>query len=123
MTRRNFAAVFVPLVVLGAMLVSASPASADVLIHVPKSQVCVGKTFAVGVWYQSHSGGPRSYRINVYAPGGRRIYHAEGLASSAAWSTTRIPAARAGDYRTVYRPGPEVKNQWVARFHTDAQHC
>ncbi len=123
MTHRILTAVAVPVIVLAAMLVGASSASADVLVNAPKSRVCVGKTFAVGVWYQAYSGGPRSYRINVYAPSGRRVYHAEGLASAAAWTMTRIPAAHAGSYRTVYRPGPKVKNQWVARFSTKARTC
>lgn len=56
---------------LGLTLVNAPGASADVLISQPESRVCVGRPFTVGVWYQSYSGGPRRYRIDVYAPGGR----------------------------------------------------
>jgi hypothetical protein len=33
----------------------------------PSSTVCQHRQFKVGVWYQSYSGGPRTYRVDVYA--------------------------------------------------------
>lgn len=102
-------------------LVNAPSASADVLISVPKSQVCAGNPFRVGVWYQSYSGGPRGYRIDVYGPLGKRIFHTEGKATTQ-WRYWRIFTNRAGRYTTVYH-GSSNNGPWVARKYTRAVRC
>lgn len=71
------------------------------LVNVPASSVCIGKTFIVGVWYQQYSGGPRAYRIAVYNPGGARIFYKLGTAPSSNWASWKIRATRVGKYRTV----------------------
>jgi hypothetical protein len=106
---------------LALALVQVPSASADVLISVPKSRVCVGHPFKVGVWYQSYSGGPRAYRIDVYGPNGHKVFHRAGNARGN-WRYWRVPTTRLGRYKTVYhassRNGP-----WKDTEHTRATRC
>jgi hypothetical protein len=94
-----------------------------VLVNQPVSKVCVGKKFTVGVWYQQFSGGSRAYRVHVYNPRWRLIFHRHGRASAAAWKLWRIRARQAGKYHTTYT----VKNpsgQWYKyRVITRARRC
>jgi hypothetical protein len=82
-----------------------------VLVNQPASKVCVGKKFTVGVWYQQFSGGSRAYRVHVYSPRWRLIFHRHGRASATAWKLWHIRAGQPGKYHTTYT----VKNssgQW-----------
>lgn len=107
---------------LGLTLVNAPGASADVLISGPDSRVCAGSPFTVGVWYQSYSGGPRRYRIDVYAPGGRKIFHVEGKATSRRWQYWRVPTTRLGRYKTVYHASSS-NGPWQYTARTRALRC
>ncbi len=111
----------VPLV-FGITLASAPSATADVLVSSPRAKVCVGRPFSVGVWYQSYSGGPRGYRIDVYAPGGRKVFHVEGKATSGNWQDWRVPTTRVGRYTTVYH-GSSHNGPWRYKATTRAVRC
>lgn len=96
----------------------------DVLINQPASSVCVGKTFTVGVWYQSFSGGSRAYRVDVSNPDGKRILYKHGRAPSSAWKFWKVRARIAGRYRTVYWTHPPGSGSWSPyRARTKAHHC
>lgn len=77
----------------------------------------------VGVWYQSYSGGSRTYRVDVYAPSGRRVLHERGKAGSDHWRYWRIKARSQGTYKTVYRSGSNVADPWRAVFRTRSRPC
>ena len=47
----------------------AASANADVLVNQPRPSVACGKSFTLGVWYQSFSGGPNWATITVKAQG------------------------------------------------------
>jgi hypothetical protein len=98
----------------------AGPASADVLVNQPRTQVCVGHTFRVGVWYQAFSGGSRHYRVRVWNPAGRKLLDVSGRASSDAWRFWRIHPHRTGVFRTVYGFGTGVA---PLTFRTRARAC
>ena len=105
-------------------VVSAAPASADVLISGPSpDRVCVGANIKVGVWYQSYSGGPRSYRVSVYRPDGKRVFHAHGKAPSKNWRYWKVRTHDPGRYKTVFRSGRNVDNQWRVVGRTRAIRC
>ncbi len=114
-----FAALIVP---VQASATSVKPA--DVLVNQPVGSVCVGKTFTVGVWYQSFSGNSRAYRIDVYNPHGTRVLFKHGKAPSSAWRFWRVRAKLAGRYRTVYWTHPPGSGAWAPyRARTKAHHC
>lgn len=121
-TARILGAMTAAVLMVGASLTVAAPASADVLVNSPAQRVCRGHTFKVGVWYQAHSGGPRSYRVNVYRPNGRRVFHAHGKASARGWKLWRIRAKRVGTYKTVYR-GRSSNGPWKATMRTRSRRC
>src|SRR3954447_14347835 len=66
MIRRFVAAIGLALVLT--LVGSVTPASADVLVNAPRSQVCKGQGFRVGVWYQSFSGGLAGIESACTAP-------------------------------------------------------
>jgi hypothetical protein len=100
------------------VLIFASVASADVLVHAVKRNAFCTDRIRVGVWYQAWSGGPRAYSISVYNPSRRRIFYRRGLASTTwrffSFRPIALPGVRFGHgtYKTVYRnagfPGPVV---------------
>jgi len=95
-----------------------------VLINQPVRSVCVGKTFMVGVWYQSFSGGSRAYRVDVYNPHGTRVLYKHGRAPSSNWKLWKVRAKLAGRYRTVYWTHPGTSRKWVPyRAKTRAHRC
>jgi hypothetical protein len=107
--------------VLGGSLVVAAPASADVLVNWPGHRVCRGASIKVGVWYQSYSGGPRHYTVDVFAPGGRRVFHSQGRATTR-WRFWRVRAAKLGRYRVVYR-GSSSQGPWRAAYRVRSRRC
>jgi hypothetical protein len=82
-----------------------------VLVNQPASKVCVGTRFAVGVWYQSFSGGSRAYRIAVYNPKGTLVFWKRGYATTT-WQFWHIRAWRTGKFRTVYHT-KNTSGQWI----------
>lgn len=62
-----------PLLALIACCSFAAPASADVLLEPPPSRMTTSGCLGLGVWYQQYSGGPRTIRVSVYRPSGRRV--------------------------------------------------
>jgi hypothetical protein len=95
-------------------------ASAAVLISQPRERICIeGKAkIEVGVWYQSYSGGPRWFSIELYNPRGKLVLYRKGLATTTWKIWGYDPPARpiyggrgataypVGTYKTVYRvPG------------------
>ena len=58
---------------VGAAVLPAAPASAEVLINYPGTAVKVGHTFTVGDWFQQWSGGSRWFSTTVYGPTGARV--------------------------------------------------
>jgi hypothetical protein len=108
---------------LAATVLPAAPASADVLVSAPHSSVCQDRHFKVGVWYQSYSGEPRTYRVDVYAPSGRRVLHEQGKARADHWRYWRIEARAGGSYKTVYRSGRSVADPWRAVYRTRSRPC
>jgi len=72
-------------------------------------------------WYQSYSGGPRRYTINVYRPDGRRVFHRHGRATKH-WQIWRVRAHKLGRYRVVYRGGP-LKDPWTAVYRVRSRRC
>ena len=109
-------------VLVTATLVAAAPASADVLVEIPRSQVCVGDQFRVGVWYQEFSGGPRTYRLRVTGPSGHVVLSKHGKAT-VHWKYWHVTADAAGVHKTLYRPGRGVEDQWHIRARTRATRC
>jgi len=121
--RKRLIAFVLPAVVallVGGSLLVAPPASADVLVSSPESRVCRGHAFHVGVVYQSYSGGPHRYRIDVYQPGGRRVFHAHGRVKRARdW---RVWADRLGRYRVVYHASSS-RGPWKRVFRVRSRRC
>jgi hypothetical protein len=94
-----------------------------VLVNQPPARVCVGQKIKVGVWYQP-SGGSRRYRVDVYNPKGKRVFHRHGRATSAHWRFWYVPATMAGRYRTVYWGHFRNAKDWTPyRAKTIAHHC
>jgi hypothetical protein len=48
-------------------------ASADVLLSAPPTRMTNSGCLTLGVWYQQYSGGPRTIRVSVFRPSGRRV--------------------------------------------------
>ena len=98
-------------------------APAVVLVNQPPARICVGKKIQVGVWYQP-SGGSRRYRVDVYNPKGKRVFHRHGKATSAHWRFWYVPTTMAGRYRTVYWGHFKNPGTWTPyRARTIARHC
>jgi hypothetical protein len=94
-----------------------------VLVNQPPARVCVGQKIQVGVWYQP-SGGSRRYRVDVYNPKGKRIFHRHGRAPSSHWRFWYVRAAMAGRYRVVYWGHFKNPKTWTPyRTKTIAHHC
>jgi hypothetical protein len=87
---------------IGAAVLPAVPASAEVLINYPGTSVRVGHTFTVGNWFQPASGGSRWFTTSVYSPTGARIFHEVGYAPSTHWDLWPIKATRTGNYKVRY---------------------
>jgi hypothetical protein len=69
-------------------------AGATVEFNSPKSAVCVGGTFEIGVWYQS-SGGSHAYTVRISSPSGKVVFEHRGNATTT-WRMWNIRAAQAG---------------------------
>jgi hypothetical protein len=94
-----------------------------VLVNQPPSRICVGRKIQVGVWYQ-RSGGSRRYRVDVYNPKGKRVFHRHGRAPSSHWRFWYVRAAMAGRYRIVYWGHFKNPKTWTPyRARTIARHC
>jgi hypothetical protein len=87
---------------IGAAVLPAAPASAEVLINYPGPSVKVGHTFTVGDWFQQWSGGSRWFTTTVYSPTGSRVFHETGYAPSTHWDMWTIRATRSGAYKVRY---------------------
>jgi hypothetical protein len=88
---------------IGAAVLPAAPASAQVLINYPATSVKVGHTFSVGDWFQPVSGGSRWFTTAVYSPTGVRVLHEVGYAPSTRWDFWTIRATRTGSYHVEYQ--------------------
>lgn len=87
----------------GATLVTAAPASADVLLNYDGGTIHLGQSMQVGVWYQQFSGGPRGYWAGVWSyPARRWIFTRSGQAPSTGWRLWPVKPTRRGEYATVY---------------------
>jgi hypothetical protein len=64
---------YLPLAIILGLLVTAAPASADVLLSAPLSRATSSACISIGVWYQAYSGGPRTVSVSLYRPDGRRV--------------------------------------------------
>jgi hypothetical protein len=89
-----------------ALLAAAAPAHADVLVSAPPRAIDCGRSIEVGVWYQSHSGGPRRARIAIRTRAGRLLWR-KRVRATTRWRYWRYEPPRCGRrYRVVYRvPG------------------
>lgn len=87
---------------VGAAVLPAAPASAEVLINYPGPSVRTGHTFTVGDWFQQWSGGSRWFATTVYGPTGARVFHQTGYAPSTHWDMWTVKATRPGDYKVLY---------------------
>jgi hypothetical protein len=87
---------------IGAAVLPAAPASAEVLINYPGAAVKVGHTFTVGDWFQQWSGGSRWFATTVYSPTGARVFRETGYAPSTHWDMWTIRASRSGRYKVLY---------------------
>ena len=91
---------FMGSVLLG-LLSSVTTANADVLVNSPAPSVCAGSTFQVGVWYQSYSGGPHAYWLEVFGPTGQLLLNRFGDATTT-WTFWAVRTTKVGVYRSVY---------------------
>ena len=65
-----------------AAVMTAAPASADVLVNYDGGTTRLGQSLDVGVWYQAFSGGPRGYWEGVWShPQHKWIFTQSGQAS------------------------------------------
>src|ERR1700761_4832222 len=87
---------------VGAAVLPAAPASAEVLINYPGTAVKVGHTFTVGDWFQQWSGGSRWFTTDVYGPTGTRVFHQTGYAPSPHWALWTIKAPPPGRSQVRY---------------------
>ena len=133
MYRLRMAAAAVMMACLAAAVVgSGSPARAAavttvtpsvVLVNQPPARVCLGRKIQVGVFYQ-RSGGSRRYRVDVYNPKGKRVFHRHGRAPSSHWRFWYVRAAMVGRYRIVYWGHFKNPKTWTPyRARTIARHC
>jgi hypothetical protein len=92
------------IVLAGAMaLTSAGAAKADVLVNYDAGTIHFGHSLKLGVWYQSFSGGPRSYWEGVWSvPQRKWIFQHYGNASSGSWQFWYVKPSERGEYLTVY---------------------
>jgi hypothetical protein len=77
-----------------------TPVGATVEFNAPRSAVCVGSTFEIGVWYQS-SGGSHAYSVRVSDPSGKVVFDHRGNATTT-WRMWNIRATHVGTYKTLY---------------------
>lgn len=84
------------------LIVAMAPAArADVLIRDPGTRICLTRSIKVGVWYQSYSGGPRTFRIKILDPRGNTVFRKSGRATTT-WRYWRYRPTRLGVYKVVY---------------------
>jgi hypothetical protein len=122
-TRATLAATIV-ILIFAVSGVTATTASAVVLVNRPVSRICAGHRFTVGVWYQSISGGSRAYRISIWGPRHVRFFFRHGVASAKHWRFWKVKAGRRGRYRIVYsghRPGAKKWTKFQMFVH--ARRC
>ena len=94
------------------------PAGATVEFNSPKSAVCVGGIFKIGVWYQS-SGGSHAYTVRVSSSSGKVVFELRGNATTT-WRMWNIRAAQAGTYKTLYT---SVSPKGQLTWRTTARAC
>jgi hypothetical protein len=99
LSRVGLAGALIGITILTSVMMS-PPAGATVEFNSPKSAVCVGGTFKIGVWYQS-SGGSHAYTVRVSSPSGKVVFEHGGNATTT-WRMWNIRAAQAGTYKTLY---------------------
>lgn len=98
-------------------LLAPQPARADVLVSYPGKSVCVSKTIKLGVWYQSYSGGPRTFRVKVVDPAGNIVLQKSGRATTT-WRYWRYRPQRTGVHKVVYSSAG-----WRAPYKVDVNDC
>jgi hypothetical protein len=112
--RRSMFCAAVVLASLGAGALAAL-AKADVLVHSQPPRLCLGKPMQVGVWYQSYSGGPRWFQIEIYDPERQLVLFRRGIAATS-WKYWTYVLRHAGTYRTLYTvPGGRSIEQTSVR--------
>ena len=103
--RLIFAATALMLTVLsgaGAVVATAAPASAEVLLNDDAGTIRLGHHMEVGVWYQQYSGGPSGYWAGVWSyPQHKWIFTSSGHATTT-WKFWWVKPATRGEYATVY---------------------
>src|ERR1039457_5433378 len=117
LSRVGIAGALIGITILTSVMMS-PPAGATVEFNSPKSAVCVGGIFKIGVWYQS-SGGSRAYTVRVSSPSGKVVFELRGSATTT-WRMWNIRAAQAGTYKTLYT-SISPKSQFTLR--TTARVC
>jgi hypothetical protein len=87
----------------GAVLATATPASADVLVNDDSGTIHLGHSMQVGVWYQQFSGGPKGYWAGVWSVSAHKwIFTRSGYVSATGWKMWSVKPAKRGEYHTVY---------------------
>ena len=82
--------------------VTASPASADVLVNDDGGSISLGRHLVLGVWDQQFSGGPTDYWAGVWSyPAHRWIFIRSGHATTS-WLDWAVKPGQRGKYATVY---------------------
>src|SRR4051794_36908788 len=94
----------------GVVALAAAPASADVLVDPPSKHLTTSGCIALGVWYQSYSGGPRTVRVSVYYRGGLKARRT--LRATTRWGCR---AASAGSAPSDRAPGSGTSRRRTAR--------
>lgn len=90
-------------VVEGVAAVSASAASADVLVNaIEPPTVSCGKPVTPGIWYQSFSGGPRWARLMIKTRRGKVVWRKRATATTR-WRYWRFRGACGTRYVLTYR--------------------
>jgi hypothetical protein len=87
----------------GAVLATATPASADVLVNYDGGTIHLGQSMRVGVWYQQSSGGSKGYWAGVWSVSEHKwIFTRSGYAPATGWKYWSVKPPKRGKYHTVY---------------------
>jgi hypothetical protein len=87
----------------GAVLATATPASADVLVNYDGGTIHLWQSMRVGVWYQQSSGGSKGYWAGVWSVSAHKwIFTRSGYASATGWKYWSVKPPKRGKYHTVY---------------------
>jgi hypothetical protein len=105
-----------------ALAVSASPASAAVLVHAPRTHPSCGGAITLGIWAQPGTRGSRTVRMQaIDRKSGRVWWRKKAKARTSRWRYWSLPSGEDGQCRptTVVYRGPGFTSRFKVTFRSE----